>query len=741
MLDHVLSRRGRALLARAGVLFARLSAGLRDNYGGAEPALCQLAVLVAALVLGVDAAATFWPKTAGYILGCAGVLALLELGLWLAGALLRRFLGHGLRWLMALALLIGAVAYTVKRGAGEGWTWRVWVFSGIAAAVLWVLAASWWALTAGRRRNLLTVSTGVISTASVALLAVFLFTDGFSGRDMRQYMDLAPEAAVEDAGAFDDAAEDGAVEQPVLPQGPGPCEVKVVDYGPDAQLEAGTVSLTAYMSRDTGDLVGDYVDAYWDYNLSAVPLRGRVWYPVDRSNCPVLFIAHGNHEIRTESYLGYAYLGEYLASYGYVVVSVDENACNMLYGENDGRAVLLLKHIGLLLDYNGEVGNPLRGKLDADNLAIAGHSRGGEMVATAYLFNDLDRYPENGTIRFDYHYHIRSIVAIAPTVDQYKPAGHSVEIADVNYLLLHGAADRDVTDFMGMSQYDHLSFTGQGDYLKTALYIAGANHGQFNSLWGAYDQHGAHTSLLNAGSLLPQEEQQRIAQLFIKVFLDVTLRGDESCAKLLTDWDSYRGQLSETAYYQCWESSRFTPIADFEEDADLETASMEGAALQSTGASLWTEELMQMAGSRVEDTHALRLRWVGKATYTVTTPELDLTDSSISFDICDLDSKAVERGEYALVDGAVRLTDADGRTAQAAISDFATIFPILQVRTDKLDFLFRTCVYKKAMATVAIPAGDFLPGDGAFDASRVVEIAFIFSGGGEIAMDNIGIEG
>ena len=41
-----------------------------------------------------------------------------------------------------------------------------------------------------------------------------------------------------------------------------------------------------------------------------------------------VFIAHGNHEITTESYLGYDYLGRYLASHGYVMVSVDQNACN-----------------------------------------------------------------------------------------------------------------------------------------------------------------------------------------------------------------------------------------------------------------------------------------------------------------------------------------------------------------------------------------------------------------------------
>ena len=54
-----------------------------------------------------------------------------------------------------------------------------------------------------------------------------------------------------------------------------------MDYGPGEALDAGTVSLTRYMSRDTDSFTGSYVDAYWDYDLSRVPLRGRVWYPAD----------------------------------------------------------------------------------------------------------------------------------------------------------------------------------------------------------------------------------------------------------------------------------------------------------------------------------------------------------------------------------------------------------------------------------------------------------------------------
>ena len=697
-----------------------------SDFDGAGSALCQMGAAVTALVAGSWLAATFWPRPVGYTVLCCAVLAALELGLWLARKLLRRLLGHDLAWLLSLGMLGGSAAYTVMQGAGEGWTYRVWLFSALTAAALWLLAASWWGILR-RRVTPLTVSAALLSTGTTALLGVFLFTSGFADQDIRRYLALN-----QNRDARLTALE------PSL--GPGPHPTAVVDYGPGQEVEAGTVDLSAYMSRDTGGLVGNFVDVYWDYDLSQVPMEGRVWYPADGEACPVLFIAHGNHEISTDSYLGYAYLGEYLASHGYVVVSVNQNACNMLIGENDGRAVLLLEHIGLLLGYAQDEGNPLYGRLDSGNIAIAGHSRGGEMVATAYLFNGYDRYPENGAIRFDYHYTIRSIIALAPTVNQYKPADHSVELEDVNYLLLHGAADRDVSSFMGMTQYENIAFTGQKDCLKTALYIAGANHGQFNSLWGAYDQTGPSSILLNVEGLLDEADQQAVARLFIKVFLDVTLLGDESCRTLLTDWDSCAAQLPGTVYAQCYETSGWTPIADFEEDSDLETASMEGVALSAAGMDLWREVLMDFDNGTADGTYAVRLKWRGTASYTLSLPAMDLAGQTLAFDLCDLDTAAVERGDLSLADGTVVLTDAAGGTAAARISDFAAVFPILPVRADKLDYVFGTCSYKPAFATVSIPMERFVPEDEGIDLTAITAVSFVFDGSGQAALDNIGLE-
>ncbi len=691
---------------------------LRDT----ETGLRHLAALVFAATAGSALAALYWPHIAGYITLSISALALAETVLWLLKKLFLKILDRGLGGASALALLFASAAYAVKQGAGEGYSWRVCLFAGVCTLILAFTAAFWWSLTVRRIVRPATVIGSLLCTALSATLVLLLSFSGFDGSYIRPFLDQAPERT---SDSVPDLCSDG------------PYDVLTLDYGPGEQLDPGTVNLSGYMGRDKHSLTGLYVDIYMDYSLNEVPLRGRVWYPAELQNCPVLFIAHGNHEVTTPSYLGYGYLASFLASHGYAVVSVDENACNMLKNENDGRAVLLLEHISKVLEFSQDNSNPLFGVLDASNIAIAGHSRGGEMVSTAYLFNSLDCYPENGSVKFSYHFPIKALIAIAPTVDQYRPAGHSVKIQNVNYLLLHGAADRDVSDFMGMEQYHNVSFSGEGSYLKSALYIAGANHGQFNSLWGAYDHTGPGALLLNRANLLDQKSQQDIAKIFICAFLDATLRGDDPRSGLLTNYEQFSSQLPETVYAQCWAKNGFTPFATFEEDVELSSATLPGASISVEGSNRWAEERLNFGGK--DGGHALRLRWSGSAALNLALPGTDLSGRTLAFDICDRDTAKADRGQHPLLDGDVVLIDHQGNSAVAKIGSFTTVYPVQPVRTDKLDFLFHTCSYKYAFSTVSIPIDSFIPEGNHFDPSAISEIIFRFTGGGQVNMDNIGV--
>ena len=67
---------------------------------------------------------------------------------------------------------------------------------------------------------------------------------------------------------------------------------------------------------------------YWGFEPNSFPLNARVWFPQDEGLFPLVLIVHGNHEMTQFSDPGYAYLGELLASRGFIVASIDENFLN-----------------------------------------------------------------------------------------------------------------------------------------------------------------------------------------------------------------------------------------------------------------------------------------------------------------------------------------------------------------------------------------------------------------------------
>ena len=707
------------LTAARGGLTACLRAVQRwymRNFAGGVGPVCQVSLGGASVVAATWLSEMLWPGWPGKIVFFLGGLGILELASWLVAKVLTLILRAGGRWVPSTAALAAALWYVAERGSNSP-DWQVAMFTIAATAVLQGAALGIGALF---RRVVTPTSVGMTLSFGVltALLGVFLFTDGLDDHLVEQYLRYS---------GLELSSEAEKVE--------GPYTVGTVDYGTEEGIPSGTVNLSRYMSRSSLDGLSDLqVDLYEDYSLTAVPLVGRIWYPEGEKNCPVLFIAHGNHVVTVDSYLGYAYLGEYLASWGYVVVSVDHNACNMLSGENDGRAILLLEHIGQVLEYNE---TQLAGLIDPERIALAGHSRGGEMVATAALFNDYDRYPENGVTAFDYHYNIRSLIAIAPTEGQYEPGDHSVELTDINYLLLYGSNDQDVSNYQGMNQYENIHFTGEGEYIKSALWIAGANHGQFNSLWQDEDRLPPASWLLNTEDFLTMEQQQTVAKRMIRAFLDVTLREDRSQLPLLTDWSSCASQLPPTVYRQCYETSTFQVLADFEEDSDLESGSCADVTLAGEHLSLWAEEQTTYYSGGTLDSHSVRLRsYSDSGAYILTLSETDLTGKSVQFDISDYDSDRVERGNYSPLDCTVELTDARGRTAQASLSDFAVVYPPFPVRLSKLDHLFDTERFQYPFATVSIPASAF---QGEADLTEVTSITFCLDGGSHIRLDNIGI--
>ncbi|WP_167957408.1 poly(ethylene terephthalate) hydrolase family protein [Anaerosporobacter faecicola] len=628
-------------------------------------------------------------------------------------------------------LLLFSYASLASQGSSMG----VSFFASVSIMILVDLCGrSIWALLRKKRHTITILCTLILTVVSLGGVGYFLGFDGFEDGYVREYLQYKkaeePKDKTQVPTGFDASI---AV---------GEKTVQTVEYGVEksCDLPSTTYNLSSFAKRTS--LTGWGMDKYFGNDLAHTPIAGRVWYPEEDNQCPVLFIVHGNHNYTTPSYEGYAYLGEYLASQGYVVVSVDENYCNELSDENDGRAVLLLENMKKVLSYNEQEGNILYQKIDPSKIAIAGHSRGGECVSTAYLFNQYDTYPENGNIKFSYHYSIKAILSIAQTVDQYMPAQHEVALQDVNYLLLHGANDQDVTTVMGNKQYKNISYSGNKDCFKSILYIGGANHGQFNSEWGQYDSAFPNKYFLNTENLIPEEQQQEILKIFAKTYLDVTLKEDKTYESLFSNYEAYETYLPETLYQQTYSSSRFDCVSNFDEDSNLETGTMDGVRIATEHTSLWREVQTPGGYGGTGENHAIRVDWrnTEEAKIKLTIPTYDARETTFQFDLADLEEERKSQPQF--LGGSVTLVDGAGEEAMVSIRDCATVYPSLPVQLYKVDYLFDLYEYKHQFQTVRMGMSKFEENNPKFDPSKIVKIVFTFHDRteGKIKIDNVGFE-
>ncbi|WP_075718376.1 alpha/beta hydrolase family protein [Roseburia sp. 499] len=697
------------------------------NWKNTGKLLYWIAILLFSISTGVMTGTFMKPAWVGSLLVSVITFGITILAFWLAKKIaklvLRNDITEFLSWLL-LCLVCVDVMTGETGAAGET---ESTVFAILFSLVLALFLKSIWALFHHKVHTktifITLFLTGVPVIAVVALLCI----GGFSDTYIAAYQKLT---TVENLTEQEKVDIEKDMEN-------GPYTVKTVTYGTSG--EEDVLSATADISRfaQNDGISGFLKEQYQGYSMKEVPMAGIIWYPEERENCPTLFMIHGNHDWITDSYMGYEYLGTYLASHGYVVVSVDENACNGLSGENDGRAVLLLENMRQVEQFNEQKENLLYGKMDYENLALAGHSRGGEAIAEAYLFNELSYYPDNGNRTFSWNFSIKSLIAIAPVEGQYQPADREVELTDVNYLLIHGANDQDVDTFMGMRQYENISFTGKKDCIKSSLYVAGLNHGQFNSLWGKYDSSEPINRILNVENFLSQEEQQQIAKIFVKTFLDKTLENKEnSNTELLVDCQKYQEILPQTLYVQSYATSDAVTLCNFEEDVRLETGSLEGVKIRAKSVNGWREEELDFSSGSSRENYAVVLKWEdqqGEPQIIFSLPEAEWNSNSLRFDIMNLEED-FEAEEAQLLEVEVIVTDAEGKKASVKAEDYVAVYPAFPVRLNKLQYLFGSAEYKHQFQTVSIPFTDF---EG-IDVTRITDITLQFSQkSGNVAIDNV----
>jgi hypothetical protein len=341
----------------------------------------------------------------------------------------------------------------------------------------------------------------------------------------------------------------------------------VYDFGLDGNLDPGDLidgfantGAGLYLVRDL-TLPGPYVSTQVDYTGGTF-LSQRLYYPTSIGSMgllPLVVISHGNGH----DYRWYDYLGQLLASHGYIVMS---HTNNTVPGIETASTTTLTNTDYILGNLATIAGGALVGHLNNHKISWIGHSRGGEGVVRAYD-RMVDGYAATNFATSD----IILVSSIAPTV--FLAASES-NPHTVDYHLIVGGADGDVSGAPDCSicQYFRISDRALGTVQTT--YIHGASHNDFNCCGGA-DGTGPN--------LIGRAEAQKLAKSYYLALLDWYTKGNLAGREYFTRmYDDLRpsGVLAtdevSTAYRELNTPANFV-VDDFQTQTSTTVSSSGGA--------------------------------------------------------------------------------------------------------------------------------------------------------------------
>ena len=203
-------------------------------------------------------------------------------------------------------------------------------------------------------------------------------------------------------------------------------------------------------------------------------LGQNTFYPTDIANMgelPLVVVSHGNGH----NYQWYDHIGTHLASYGFIVMSHQNNTVPGI----EAASTTTLDNVDWFLGNLDQVpGNELVGHVDSSRMVWIGHSRGGEGVARAYdrVFDGV-YVPDNFVLE-----DIEVVSSIAPT-GFLAPA--QVLPHDVTYHLWTGGADADVNGCASSNITQTFQLHDRAQQSRLSISLHGVGHGDFHNSTGS----------------------------------------------------------------------------------------------------------------------------------------------------------------------------------------------------------------------------------------------------------------
>lgn len=506
-------------------------------------------------------------------------------------------------------------------------------------------------------------------------------------------------------------------------------------------------------------LVGPHTHAAFD-----TPIQGLIRYPatvagVDQpvsdllDTYPLVILAHGNHGVfsaggvRVNSFDGLEYLCRHLASYGYVAASINLDFMNVdlttvpatlvnRFPTIVQRGLTILEHITELETLN-TTDAQLTGRIDLGQVALIGHSRGGEGVVSAQTSNLARAVPRA----------IRTIVSIAPTDFL------GIVEGSVPYLVVYGSADNDVSTGHPFRLYDRAT------RLKSAVFIEGANHNFFST---NFDWVADPDS--TDARLIPAAQHVALARAYCLGWLEMNVRGQHDHLPLFDRNGRPAAVAGPAIFHQFRQADTQRAVVDDYSQGAFDPAAPHGPQLatraerNTLGGAVAVAGLVTPVGlsnPRTEaslrrrdlanffhDTFGAMVAWdVAGGNLTTTFGAGDVSGFRVvSFRVAQRfnvprNPNPAGLGAGAVRDLTVRLTDSSGHNAQVRAGTVATI-PFPWKRPAGEGGLART---KSVLRTIRLPLAAFKNANNNLDLTAIFSIGFLFdqSASGELAIDTV----
>ncbi|MCA8942543.1 MAG: hypothetical protein KDB80_08320, partial [Planctomycetes bacterium] len=321
----------------------------------------------------------------------------------------------------------------------------------------------------------------------------------------------------------------------------------VVDFGqdgnfdPDVDLIDGFDEVEAgfYVVRDTARGSNSTNRGRGPYRVTEILYSGGsflgqdTYYPENIASLgqlPLVVVSHGNGH----DYQWYDHIGYHLASYGYVVMSHQNNT--MPGSHTAGTSTLDNTNwfLGNLGSINGGV---LQGHVDSSNIVWIGHSRGADGVVRAY-----DRLYRGATSRPNFSIDdIKLVSSIAP-VDFGGWSGASPALGgtgngshphDATFHLWVGQADNDVTGCADTPEVGWYHLHERATHKRQSISLYGVGHGDFHD--------GGGDSVASGPNLIGRTATHAIMLGYLLPLVEYHVHGDVPSRDFLwRQWEGFR---------------------------------------------------------------------------------------------------------------------------------------------------------------------------------------------------------